>query len=60
MELLDINHSNRDGKKDRIYWGSSNSFYLAIVEGRRKTDDLELLCAMCHRKFHRGDYTRPF
>ena len=49
-----MHHLNADGKKDRDYWGGGLALYLAIAEGRRGVDDLELLCVRCNRKYHHG------
>lgn len=50
-EALEINHKNGGGSVDinpRKRNRSSRQFYLDILSGRRKTDDLELTCRVCN------------
>jgi len=44
---LEINHKNGDGNKERRKT-SYKQFYLNILSGRRKTDDLEIRCIVCN------------
>jgi 5-methylcytosine-specific restriction endonuclease McrA/DNA-directed RNA polymerase subunit RPC12/RpoP len=46
--LLEINHKNGGGGKETLNGKSSKKFYDDIAKGRRKTDDLELLCKPCN------------
>ena len=46
--LLEINHINWWGGKEMMKWKKSNAFYWDIYMGRRKTDDLNLLCKVCN------------
>lgn len=46
-DKLSINHDNGDGWKDR-----RSDFYWAIINGKRKIDDLSLRCRKCHNMFH--------
>ena len=48
LNLLEINHKNGGGTKESHKGKSSNQFYLDIYKGRRKTDDLNLLCKVCN------------
>lgn len=42
--VLQVNHINsRNGEREKGY-----CLYLKILSGKRKTDDLELLCANCN------------
>lgn len=52
--VLQIDHINNDGHLE--FTKGSFNFAHAIVKGRRKTDDLQLLCANCH---HRKSWTTP-
>lgn len=47
MRLLEINHINGGGKKEIDKTGSWN-FIWDIYKGRRKTNDLNLLCRVCN------------
>lgn len=49
LRILEINHDN----SDREYWENTQAFYLAVVDGKRKTTDLTLLCPTCHKRFHK-------
>jgi predicted DNA-binding protein YlxM (UPF0122 family) len=50
IRILKINHKNSGGTKERSghfeLYGSN--FYRAIIIGKRKTDDLEVLCKLCN------------
>lgn len=55
LEALQINHISpedstciSDGKK----YGSYHMFYKAILEGRRKTNDLEVACRVCNARHY--------
>ncbi|GAI38886.1 unnamed protein product [marine sediment metagenome] len=43
---LEINHINGGGRKEPV--GRGCRFYRKILDGKRKTDDLELLCGVCN------------
>lgn len=48
-ELLEINHKNGNGAKElRSKWKTLSNFVRAIVLGKRKTDDLNVLCRPCN------------
>lgn len=44
---LEINHINAGGGKDRKGQGAG-TFYRKVALGKRKTNDLELLCRKCN------------
>lgn len=50
FNALEINHINGCGRREkRERWKSgSKAYYLAILNGSRKTDDLELTCRVCN------------
>jgi hypothetical protein len=48
LRLLEINHKHGGGTKESQKGKNSNRFYLDIYKGRRKTDDLNLLCKVCN------------
>ncbi len=50
FEALEINHKKGGGNKEQIlnYGGDSRRYYRAIVNGERKTDDLEITCRLCN------------
>ena len=50
IRIIQIHHLNGGGSKDRR--GKAHQFYNDIVSGKRKIDDLILLCANCHRLRH--------
>ena len=45
LRLLEINHKNGGGRKDMR---NHNKFYRDIRNGKRKIDDLEILCKVCN------------
>jgi hypothetical protein len=46
--LLEVNHKNGGGRKaNEGGWGAPD-FKRAVIQGRRKTDDLEILCRPCN------------
>ena len=48
IRLLEINHKNGRGNKELQKGKKSLKFYDDILKGKRKTDDLELLCRICN------------
>ena len=46
LRFIEINHKNGDGRNERNRLGTA--FHSDIVFGRRKIDDLELLCKPCN------------
>jgi len=48
VRLLEINHKNGGGTKERAKGKSSNEFAWNIYMGRRSVDDLNLLCKVCN------------
>ena|SRR3990167_2210919 len=48
VRLLEINHKNGGGGKETQKGNKVARFYLDIASGKRKTDDLELLCKPCN------------
>lgn len=47
-KFLEINHKNGGGNQEVQGGRKTGSFYLDIYKGRRKTNDLELLCKVCN------------
>jgi len=47
VRILEINHVNGGGNQE-TKWLASSRFFLDIVQGKRKTDDLNLLCKVCN------------
>lgn len=45
IRVLDINHINGGGTKET---GSGQKIYPRIIDGTRKTDDLNILCKNCN------------
>jgi len=45
--VLTINHKNGGGTKDRV----GTDLYRAIINGSRKTDDLETCCGSCQMAY---------
>jgi len=56
FEVLEINHKNGGGRKER-YTNRARQFYLHILNGTRKTDDLELTCIICNA-YHKAKVLR--
>jgi len=52
IRILEANHKNLDGYKERkgYYQGmaSGQILYMNILNGKRKTDDLEVTCKICN------------
>ena len=48
IRILEINHINADGKTDRKTWKSGPQLHLAIINGQRGTNDLNILCKACN------------
>lgn len=48
LRILEINHINGGGTKEREGGKSSNQFATDIYMGRRGVDDLNLLCKVCN------------
>lgn len=53
IRLLEINHKNGGGNKEYRSRGYSR-FFNGIISGRRKTDDLNLLCKVCNARHAAG------
>lgn len=47
-KLLEVNHKNGGGNKELQRGKNTNKFMWDIYMGRRKTDDLNLLCRVCN------------
>lgn len=47
IDLLEIDHLDGNGNEERKTL-SSQAFHLAIRDGKRKTDDLTILCKVCN------------
>ena len=47
-DALEINHINGGGNEDKRINGNGKQFYLHILNGTRKTDDLEMTCIVCN------------
>ena len=48
LPLLNINHKNGGGRRERTQYGNTREFYRVIVRGTRKLIDLEVLCRVCN------------
>lgn len=48
IRLLEVNHINGGGNRELKSGKNTNVFMWAIYMGRRKTDDLNLLCRVCN------------
>jgi predicted RNA-binding Zn-ribbon protein involved in translation (DUF1610 family) len=48
VRLLEVNHKNGGGNKELKFGKNTNAFAWDIYMGRRKTDDLNLLCRVCN------------
>ena len=53
-EALEINHINGQGTEEkRNRWkGGSKAFYLAILNGSRSKEDLEITCKVCNARHY--------
>ena len=58
IALLEINHLNNDGAKERKRCNGW-SFYKSIVNGKRQTNDLNLRCEVCHSLLHTKNKIKP-
>jgi hypothetical protein len=61
LRVLEIHHKNGHGAKEirharkegvNLYRIQTQNLCHAIVKGRRKTDDLEILCKVCNAKHY--------
>lgn len=52
FRALEINHVNGGGSKEHRLLSGGYVFYADILSGKRKNDDLELLCAVCNAHHH--------
>lgn len=49
VEALEINHTEGNGNSDRKEFGLvGEKLYKQIISGKRKTDDLNILCKVCN------------
>lgn len=48
IRILEINHINGGGNKERRSKVSSYYWYTSIIKGERKIDDLNILCKICN------------
>jgi len=48
IRTLNINHINGNGRKDNNHIKGNIDFYSRILNGKRKIDDLNLLCQVCN------------
>ena len=48
LPLLQINHKNGGGRKEKAQYCTNRVFYRAIIKGRRTIDDLDVLCSVCN------------
>ena len=46
--ILEINHKEGHGNAERRSLGGTGYFFAAIIRGKRKIDDLEVLCKVCN------------
>ena len=52
IRVLNINHVNGGGGKERLIIQSGLPFYIAIASGHRSIHDLNILCCNCNRLHH--------
>ncbi|MGB8933512.1 MAG: hypothetical protein WCC17_00225 [Candidatus Nitrosopolaris sp.] len=52
MYILHIHHRDGNGAWDRSRYRSNERFHIDIINGRRGTDDLDILCAYHHERYH--------
>lgn len=48
LRILEINHINGGGTKEKRENGRGHIFHSYIISGKRSIDDLELLCKICN------------
>lgn len=48
IRVLQISHKHGDGRDDRKRYPHQDLLFAAILNGKRETSDLEVLCANCH------------
>jgi len=48
LPLLQINHKNGGGRKEKAQYSTNRVFYRAIIKGRRTIADLDVLCSVCN------------
>lgn len=48
IKALEINHIDGGGSKDKYAHGRRKQYYLDILSGRRKSDDLNIMCKVCN------------
>lgn len=52
IRLLEINHINGGGSKETDKGRKNSYFWNNILSGKRKTDDLEILCRVCNARHY--------
>lgn len=53
IELLEINHKHGGGNKEKKQTRKvGTNFYSDIINGKRKTEDLNLLCRVCNSLYY--------
>jgi hypothetical protein len=52
VSMLEINHKNGGGYRERMAVGGRTPFLRRIARGERSADDLELLCRVCNATDH--------
>ncbi len=52
IRFLEINHVNGGGSKEKFDVGGQGYFHRSILNGTRKTDDLNVLCKVCNSLDH--------
>ena len=50
LRVLEINHINRDGYKERTKF-HGDMFYHSIIDGTRSTNDINILCGNCNSAY---------
>ena len=50
--LLEINHINGGGSQENKHGSGVTNFLNDIYNGKRKTDDLEILCRVCNARHY--------
>jgi hypothetical protein len=48
LPLLQINHKNGGGRREKQQYVTNRIFYRAIIKGRRQITDLNVLCDVCN------------
>jgi hypothetical protein len=52
IRILEIDHINGGGRQETKGRGNYTQFIRAIARGKRKTDDLRILCKVCNAAYY--------